>query len=194
METLFNNDHKRSAKVWGRLAFGLCACVLLGACANVATSAPGRQAHLPLLQGWFEGQAVFYVTTEVSDAEVARAKHATYAPRLAYALAAPPHAGAVNATDKVYGSVNFEQGSVFASAPSPLNYRNTDMAYSPLWRLVKVEWQVGTTPRTLKSEEEVLVAQDKGWVTLTSTQVVLNCPIVHRGALGGLPGVTVDSP
>jgi hypothetical protein len=159
----------------------------------MAPPTSSRQAHLPLLQGWFEGQAVFYVTTEVSDADVARAKQATFAPRLAYALPALPHAGAPNATDKVYGTVNFDQGSVFASAPSPLDHRNTDTAYSPLWQLVKVEWQAGTTPRTLKSEEEVLLAQDKGWVTLTPTRVVLNCPIVHRGTLGGLPGVTVDA-
>lgn len=180
---------------WSRWAGGLCAFLLLGACAHSPPQTSGPQAHLPLLKGWFEGQSVFYVTTEASDAEVARVKRATYAPRLAYALASvPTAAGATNATDKVYGTVNFDQGSVFASAPKPLDYRNTDSAYSPLWRLVKVEWRAGTTPHTLKSEEEVLQAQDKGWVTLTATQVVLNCPIVHRGALGGLPGVTIDTP
>ena len=187
MVTRSKEIYARSARLWCRVfvAFGI--SVLLGACANLSKPPMGPQAHLPLLQGWFEGQAVFYVTTEVSDADVAKAKNATYTPRLALTVAA-------NATDKVYGTVNFDQGSVFASAPSPLDYRNTDTAYSPLWRLVKVEWLPGTAPRTLKSEEDVLLAQDKGWVTLTPTQVVLNCPIVHRGTLGGLPGVTVDAP
>jgi hypothetical protein len=48
----------------------------------------GMQVHMPLKQGWFEGQAVFYVTTDVSDLGAAKDLKANFAPRLAYAITA----------------------------------------------------------------------------------------------------------
>lgn len=147
---------------------------------------------MSLLTGWFQGQAVFYVTTDVSDAEVALATSANYAPRLADALpGSPRQPGQASSVDKVYAVVNFAQGSVFASAPAPMGATNRDRNYSPLWQQVNVTWRAHSTPRVLKSEEEVLAAADQGAVELAATRVVLNCPIVHRGLLGGLPGVTV---
>ena len=69
---------------------------------------------------------------------------------------------------------------------------NRDRAYSPLWQMVTVTWSAGQSPRTLKSEEQVLDAAEKGLVKLDATRVVVNCPIVHSATRGGLPGVTVD--
>ena len=79
--------------------------------------------QLPLQQGWFDGEEVFYVTTDVSDAEVAAGKRANHVhvPRLADALPAEPRRpGQRSAVDKFYAVTNFERGSVFASAPGPL--------------------------------------------------------------------------
>ena len=147
---------------------------------------------MPLLTGWFQGQAVFYVTTDASDADVAREQSANYAPRLADALPGlPRQPGQMSSVDKVYAVVNFNQGSVFASAPAPMGAKNQDRTYSPLWQMVKVTWRAGRTPYVLKSEEAVLDAAEKGAVELAATRVVINCPIVHRGPLGGLPGVAV---
>lgn len=177
----------------------LLVALCLGACASSPPPAPpdGPKAHLPLLRGWFGGEEVLYVTTDVSDANVARAKDGNYAPRLAAALPrdaaslTSPH-GERAATDRVYSMTNHVQGSVFASAPLPMGAGNTDLGYSPLWQLVEVTWRLGRAPRLLTSEEAVLAAADEGDVTLRPTRVVLNCPIVHRGAKGGLTGVTVD--
>ncbi len=181
-----------------RLSGVLGIALWLGACALSLPPPSGPMAHLPLLSGWFEGEEVLYVTTDVSDAEVARAKHGNYAPRLAHALprssgTQAPQPGTPSSVDKVYGVTNHTQGSVFVSAPTPMGHANTDRAYSPLWQLIEVTWLAGQTVRTLKSEEEVLAAAEQGAVTLTTTQVVLNCPIVHRGPKGGLPGVSVDA-
>ena len=55
-------------------------------------------------------------------------------------------------------------------------------------------WVHPAQARTLRSEEEVLNAQEQGLVTLRETRVVLNCHIIHRGRLGALPGVTMDGP
>ncbi len=166
---------------------------LLVACTTAPLQAPPSTVTMPLRSGWFHGQAVFYVTTDVSDAEVALAKSANYAPRLADALpASPKQPGQASSVDKVYVVANFKQGNIFASAPAPMGAQNRDRAYSPLWQQVNVTWRAGRTPRLLTSEEEVLDAAEQGAVELAATRVVLNCPIVHRGPLGGLPGVVVS--
>lgn len=50
---------------------------------------PGR-VQLPVLKGWFDGEVVLYVTTDISHADVAAAKGANFAPRLAHALPGGP--------------------------------------------------------------------------------------------------------
>lgn len=177
----------------GLLAVALAALV---GCASPHPQQPpvhkGRWVQMPLQQGWFEGEAVFYVTTDVSDAKVAAKNRANFAPRLADALPGePPAPGRRSSVDKVYAVTNFEQGGVFASAPLPMGPLNRDHAYSPLWRMITVTWLPGQTPRRLTSEEQVLAAAESGAVRLQTTDVVLNCPIVHRGARGGLDGVSL---
>ncbi|MBT9486471.1 MAG: hypothetical protein IV093_03075 [Rubrivivax sp.] len=135
---------------------------------------------------------MFYVTTDVSHADVAEANGANFAPRLAAAVpSGPPLPGRASSVDKVYAVTNFTQPSVFASAPLPVGWASRQPAYSPLWQMVKVTWAAGSTPQVLRSEEAVLAAADSGAVALELTPVVLNCPIVHRGPRGGLPGVTI---
>ena len=183
------NHRQRCSRV------ALCACLLLSACATPAPQPPpAPTANVPLQRGWFEGKTVFYITTDVSDATVALAKKANFAPRLAYALPAKSQTPQPSSVDKVYAFTNIEQGNVFASAPLPVGPTSREAAYSPLWLMVTVTWKPGTAQRILKSEEEVLDASEKGWVTLVSTGVVVNCPIVHRGVLGGLAGVTITEP
>lgn len=165
-------------------------CLLLGGCAGLAPTG-NTGLTLPLLRGWFDGEEVFYVTTDVSHADVARAKGANFSPRLADALpAGPAQPGRRSSVDKVYAVTNFDQASIFASAPFPVGPASRDVAYSPLWQMVKVTWGDGRAQRILKSEEDVLEAAEKGQVRLEPTDVVLNCPIVHRGPKGGLPGVS----
>jgi hypothetical protein len=167
--------------------------LLLGACALQPQGTPKPAVRMPLLSGWFNGEIVHYVTTDVSDANVAKEKGANFAPRIGLALAqgsARPGQGA--ASDKVYAVTNFEQGSVFASAPAPMGFANADAAYSPLWQMVTVTWRANVVPRTLKSEEDVLAAAERRDVSVLETSVVLNCPIVHRGPRGGLPGVRIE--
>ncbi len=164
----------------------------MAGCASTQAPLASPLVQLPLLQGWFDGEEVFYVTTDVSDAAVAAAKHANHVPRLADAVpAAPRQPGQRSAVDKVYAVTNFEQASIFASAPGPVGALNRDAAYSPLWQMVTVTWGAGRAPRTLKSQEQVLAAADAGDVTLLTTPVVLNCPIVQRGARDALPGVRI---
>ena len=180
---------------WAYMALASLPLLLLGACGTAPPLAGNGQASIPVLRGWFEGEEVFYITTDVSHADVAEAKGANFAPRLADALpAGPPVPGRRSSVDKVYAVTNFKQESIFASAPYPMGSASRDTAYSPLWQMVKVTWAAGKNPQTLKSEEAVLAAVDSGAVTLETTRVVLNCPIVHRGPKGALPGVSLIQP
>lgn len=178
------------------------ALLSLTACATAPGPAPAdppRTVSLPVLAGWFEGEVVHYVTTDVSHADVAADKGANFAPRLAHALPSGPAVpGRPSSVDKVYAVVNFKQPSIFASAPKPVGPSSRDTSYSPLWQMVKVVWRPGKQPRMLRSEESVLAAVDAGEVTTEATPVVLNCAIVARGPVaaptGLLPGAQLVRP
>lgn len=165
-----------------RLAVGVLTLGLL-ACA----SAP--QVSLPLRFAWFEGRQVGYVSTDASDAEVARALGVNHAPRLAATVPAdnaPP--GQRHALERVYHFTDGAQINVFPSVPTPLGPASTDRAYSPLWRMVEVAWQAGATRRLLTSEEAVLDAVERGHLSLRVTRVVVNCAVVSDADGSVLPG------
>ena len=173
----------------------LAAFVTLGGCAQRPPSPGPGSVQLPVLEGWFEGERVLYITTDVSHADVAAAKAANFAPRLAHALpGGAPQPGRRSSVDKVYAVTNFKQPSIFASAPKPVGPASADTAYSPLWQMVKVTWQPGRTPRELRAEEAVLDAAEKGEVVVEPTPVVINCPIVQRPGQGNLPGLVLPQP
>jgi len=178
-----------------RVALASFLVLMTSACTTVAPPSVKSHASVPVLSGWFDGEEVFYITTDVSHADVAQAKGANFAPRLAYALpTGKPAPGQPSSLDKVYAVTNFQQASIFASAPFPMGSTSRDTAYSPLWQMVKVTWTAGRTPQTLRSEEAVLAAAESGVVVLEPTRVILNCPIVHRGPKGALPGVSLIPP
>jgi len=91
--------------------------------------------------------------------------------------------------ERVYKFSGNEQVSIFQSAPRPIGALNADSAYSPLWRLVLVTWRAPHTARVLKSEEELLAAEDAGQVRLDLTDIVVNCPVTKAVGGEGLTGV-----
>jgi len=165
----------------------LCALLLAGCAA--APQSPGRYVELLLKEGWYDGKPVHYVTTDLSDPGMARAQGVNYAPRLADALPdEPPRPGQRTVLERIYNFPGGEQGGVMPSRPTPVGPDSSDRSYSPLWQLVLVRWAPGQTPHTLRSEEQVLAAADRGQVTLTKTRVVANCPVVLDEAGGALRG------
>lgn len=154
--------------------------LLLSACAGLR--AGPDEVVLPLQPAWFEGRQVHYVTTDVSDAAMARMMGANHVPRLADALPeGPQRPGRRSAVERAYKFPGGEQATVFPSSPKPVGGDNADASYSPLWVLTEVRWQPGKPPRTLRSEEALLAAEQAGEVLLTPTRVVVNCPVVRDG-------------
>ena len=107
-------------------------------------------------------------------------------PSLAFALKFTPGQSLV---ERVYKFPNEEQISVFQSAPNPVGSENRDRSYSPLWRVVQVRWQDQKLRRELKSEEELLAAEERKEVTLELTDIVINCPVTRSANGDALRGV-----
>lgn len=160
--------------------------VLLSGCAGQRFDAGQTETVLPLQRAWVDGHTVEYITTDISNAAMAQAAGANYAPRLAGAVGIT---GRASVLERVYKFPAGEQISIFQSAPSPAGGANTVAAYSPLWRLVLVQWVKPANGRVLKSEEELLAAQERGDVTLEQTDVVVNCPITRSEDGSALAGV-----
>ena len=153
----------------------LSAILLLGAAA--ASWAADGEVTLPLKEAWFEGEIVHYVSTDISDPGIAKKQGINYVPALAQTLKPGMP------VEKAYKFPGDEQATVLPSIPRPVGGANADATYSPLWVLVMVRWKPGVTPHTLKSEEAVLAAEEKGEVQLTPTKIVANWPVVRaRGA------------
>jgi hypothetical protein len=147
--------------------------------------------ELPLVAGWFDGQEVQYVTTDVSDPDAAVEMSANYVPRLANAIT-PPEPGKPGAVERIYRVANFTQGSVLPSIPSPTGAANRDRNYSPIWQVHLVRWADSAKPHLLRSEEEILSAEEKGLLTITRTNIVVNCPVIFaRGS--SLPGASIKT-
>lgn len=145
---------------------------------------------MPMQRAWFEGRVVAYVTTDVSDAAMARELGVNFVPRLAAALpppGAPP--GTPSSVDLVYVFPGREQFNVFPSAAQPAGADNADRDDSPLWNVVMVRRVEGRPVRTLTSQEGILDAQEKGEITLVPTRIVVNCPVVRSGDGTALRGV-----
>jgi len=144
-------------------------------------------ATLPIIFCQFKGKPALYIQTDASDPTVALQQGVNYVPILTNAISANP-----GAVDDIYVVTNYKQGNVIPSAPIPTGPKNTDKSYTPLWQVSTVTWKTGTTtPHTLKSEEEVLAAARAGFVTITKTNIVVNCPVVFPPDGGLLPTVKI---
>ncbi|ASU39090.1 hypothetical protein hmeg3_12875 [Herbaspirillum sp. meg3] len=151
----------------------------------------GDIVELPLISGWYDGKVVRYVTTDVSDKKAAAEMGANYVPRLANAINQQRQPGQPGAVERIYSFVNFKQGGVLPSLPSPTGANNENVNYSPLWQVHKVSWLPGKQPRVLKSEEEVLAAEEAGQVSIEKTNLIVNCPVVFSAEGGTLPNIRI---
>ena len=144
--------------------------------ATATPKIPAPRISLPLKRAWVDGRQVEYITTDASDADVAREEGANYAPRLRNALPVP---GGRSALERVYVFVDGSQPTVFQSAPKPTGADNRDTGYSPLWRMVKVSWLRNGMHALYRDEESILAGADRGELVIDVTGVVVNCPIIR---------------
>ena len=159
---------------------------LLAGCASPIFDVGRTETVLPLSRAWIDGRTVEYVTTDISDLGMAKMMGANYVPRLSEALRSSPGRSLL---ERVYKFSKNEQISVFQSAPRPVGAENQDRSYSPLWRVVMVNWKAPANARELKSEEEILAAEQKEELSLEITDIVVNCPVTRAHDGQALRGV-----
>ena len=146
---------------------------------------------LPLQRGFFDGATALYITPEVGvppgssftslAQNVAEGFNSNYVPT---AFASLPGSGAV---DDIFVFTDGNQGNVLASAPHPAGPTNTDTDYSPLWQISLVSFNNGRTRRVLKSQAAIQEAATDGDVTITKTDIIVECSVIFTPGGGLLP-------
>ncbi len=133
-------------------------------------------ATIPMHQGFFNGESVYFMITDASDSKHAETitENQGWKVELAPLLANAPDA-ALSTTYMFKNGVEGDgvhgfQGEVFTSTPA-----QPDM-YSALTSHIHVMWNDDATPSVLTSEEEILSAEEAGSVTLEPLNVVINMP------------------
>lgn len=118
-----------------------------------------------LHQAWYNGENVYYIRTDASDADFAAENHLVHVPLLNAALAAN------GATSQLY---TFENG---ADEQYPVVSHIPDQDdYSPAWHVHRVTFS--GSPSVLNSAEAIREAEAAGDVTVEALQLVVNFPIV----------------
>jgi hypothetical protein len=135
---------------------------------------------IPLVRGLYDGKDLYYITTEVSDSDMAAAiaKNTNFPVTFAPALAKAPGSTLAN----IYIFKNGIQGvGQLGFQPDVFDTIPGDPAYSPLWKVDYVEWKNPTNATILGSDNDIADAQSKGLVTVTFTSIIKNCPMVQWG-------------
>jgi len=132
-------------------------------------------AIIPLHQGFYNGDSVYFIVTDSSDQKHADivTEQQGWKVELAPLLANAPEA----ALSPIYifkngvegSGVHGFQGEVFSSTPAQEDY-------SALTSHVHVMWNDDSTSEVLDSEDAILAAQANDMVTLTEPKVVMNMP------------------
>lgn len=133
---------------------------------------------IPLVKGLYDGKDVYYITTEASDSTIADAlaKFTNFPVTFAPALAKTPASAQAN----IYAFKNgVKGGGVLGFQPNVVDSIPGESAYSPLWKVNLVEWKDSTAATVLDSEDEIVKALHSGKITITPTNVIVNCPIVQ---------------
>ena len=132
---------------------------------------------IPLTQGYVKGSEVFYISTEASDKGLA--DHLTEISGFRVSYTPTLQKTPSDALAQIYAFENGIKGSgPLGFQPNVADSQPGDINYSPLWAVNIVKWNDGIAPRELKSQTEILAAQTKNDLTVTSSGFIVNCPFV----------------
>jgi hypothetical protein len=143
-----------------------------------AAEEPAAQTP-PLIGGFHDGEDVTYLLTDISvEAEVEGLSEATGFPvNFVESLGEVPE----SSTAKLYLFMNGVDGpNPFGFQANVLNSVPGDPGYSPLWQVHAVTWADGEDSRELRSEAEILAAEEAGQLSIEQTPLVKNSPVVDE--------------
>jgi hypothetical protein len=150
--------------------------IILAVGVIAALNAPSA-ASVPPGRAFLDGQEIYFIHTEVSDADVAKALTGMMNSPVIHVPALAQVPSTVLADVYVFkngvkgmGPLGF-QPDIFDNPPGT-------SGYSPLRRLVLITWKDGVTARELKSLADIRSAESRGEITLEQTKVVINMPFI----------------
>jgi hypothetical protein len=139
------------------------------------TSAP---VVIPLVKALYDSKGVMFIITEISDK--------TMRDQIGNFTGSP-----VNYEPNLTKSQDIGQLWIFKNGvkgPGLMGFQTNvlnsipgDPHYTPLWKVNIVEWKTASTPTILGSDDIIANAVKKGQITVTPTNVVINCPVVQWG-------------
>lgn len=131
----------------------------------------------PLVKGYYEGEEVYFIHTEVSDSQVAAMLTEMMGPEVVVVPELAQTPDALRADIYVFENGLEGQGpfgyqpDVFGSVPGEADY-------SPLAAIQLVTWNEEATPRELRSQSEVQNAADQGEITIEESGTIVNAPVL----------------
>jgi hypothetical protein len=132
---------------------------------------------IPMMKGYQNGQEIFFIATDASDNQTAAAitNQTDFKVNVSPVLSKAPE----SALNQAYGFTNGIPGDgPFGFQLPVVATKPGDQGFSPLWKLNLVEWNQNTTPKELKSAQEIMAAQQNGSLTIKKTDVVVNHPVI----------------
>ncbi|MBI4328394.1 MAG: hypothetical protein HY685_00845 [Chloroflexi bacterium] len=168
--------------------------VFLGGCAQdmgsstapVATSPTTGQMTMteaappsvPPVKGFYNEREIWFIHTEASDSGVAAMLTAMMDSKVLLVSSLAGVAPSLLADVFVFTN-GVTGGGPFGFQPDVFDRAPGDEGYTPLRVVNLVAWKKeGTSPRELRSAEEVRVAESRGEVTITRPGAVVNMPIL----------------
>jgi hypothetical protein len=140
-------------------------------------NSPVAETNPPLIGGFVDGRSVEYLLTDVSDREEAEGlSEATGFPVVFVpSLAEVPDEALAN----LYLFMNGVEGpNPFGFQANVLDTVPGDQGYSPLWRVHAVTWSEDAEAQELRSEADILAAEEAGELAVEETPLVKNSPVV----------------
>ena len=132
---------------------------------------------IPLAKGYENGNEIFFIATDASDEKIAQqaTKLLGFKVNFAPLLSQTPE----SALSQVYAFTNGLPGKgPFGFQLPVLNAKPGDSGYSPLLQVNTVTWKDNSTPKELKSVQEIMTAEKNGSLTLNKTGIVVNHPAI----------------
>jgi hypothetical protein len=132
---------------------------------------------IPMMKGYQNDQEIFFIATDASDNQTAAAitNQTDFKVNVSPVLSKAPE----SALNQAYGFTNGIPGDgPFGFQLPVVATKPGDQGFSPLWKLNLVEWNQNTTPKELKSAQEIMAAQQNGSLTIKKTDVVVNHPVI----------------
>lgn len=161
----------------------------MGAMSGNTPFNPNVPIVMPMLEGYYNGNRIFFIHTEASDSDTAKmmANMINFPVLQTDGLKNIPQdklgkvyffTNGVHESDPYGGGAYMFQLDIFDSAPSDPNYSQFRAAEL-------VTWNDGSTPRILKSTDDILKAEADRQLTIKSAGYIMNMPIIAWQASDG---------